>query len=231
MVRIGKIQDKEALRKTLDQVLNQLHDTIMNMDIKRATILLHWLNDWSEKFLTIEKQFDPTKLIKYKRGMIVQAHLGFKVGSEQGGLHYCLIVENNNDIRSPIVMVVPLRSLSNGETPEDINKRFEVFVGYGIFENDIRNAERQIRKYEEMQKSPGLDEDQRSMINKALYKLKKKLDSFNKGSVAIVSQMCTLSKLRIYHPKHKGDELYTFRLSQDKLDEIDKVISNLFLKN
>ena len=58
-----------------------------------------------------EKQFDPKKLIKYRRGNIVSVHLGYNIGSEQGGLHYGLVIDNNNEKSSKVITIIPLRCL------------------------------------------------------------------------------------------------------------------------
>ncbi|MDK2821462.1 MAG: mRNA interferase MazF [Clostridia bacterium] len=42
----------------------------------------HWIPIRNEKFLKKEKDFDPQTLIKYKRGNVVNAHLGYNIGSE-----------------------------------------------------------------------------------------------------------------------------------------------------
>lgn len=184
------------------------------------------------KFLLEEDSFLPETLIRYQRGMIIQAHFGFKVGSEQGGLHYSLVVENNNALRNPVVMVIPLRSLKDGEQPESINDT-EVFLGYGIFRDDIVDVEQRITRLnqaaQKVREAEGNGSKLKS-IEVSIRKYNKKLQSLKKGTVAQINQMCTLSKLRIYHPKFNGDELSSFTLNPIKLDEIDEKITKLYLK-
>lgn len=234
MYKIPKVANDGDIKINIDAVLEQLKNTILKMDFDKAKPLLYWLNDWGGHFLTEEHQFDPEKLIRYERGMVVQAHLGFKVGSEQGGLHYALVVENNNGLGDKVVTVIPLRSLKDKEKPEDVDERFELFLGYGIFKLDIVETENSIVKKEKMLASLTADKINNgkkiTIINKTLVKLKKKLNSLKKGTVAQVGQICCLSKLRIYHPTYKGDELSTVKIESLLLDQIDEIVSRLFLK-
>src|SRR5690625_3814224 len=77
--------------------------------------------------------------------MVVQANFGFKVGSEQGGLHYALIIENYNFKTNKTVMVIALRSLDEDESSDKI-KDNELFLGYGIFKEEIEKIQRKIAK-------------------------------------------------------------------------------------
>jgi len=58
----------------------------------------------------------------------------------------------------------------------------------------------------------------------------KELNNLKKGSVAIVSQIRTISKMRIYEPIKAYHSLSNFILSTDKLNEIDNMIKKLFLE-
>ena len=53
----------------------------------------------------------------------------------------------------------------------------------------------------------------------------------NKGSIALVSQITTISKIRIYDPKTNFDILSKIKLSNENLDLIDAELKKLFLKN
>lgn len=50
----------------------------------------------------------------------------------------------------------------------------------------------------------------------------------NNGSIALVSQITTISKLRIYTPKTNYDALANIKLSNKSLDEIDKKLKELY---
>lgn len=81
-----------------------------------------------------EAEFRPNSLRKYKRGEIIKAHLGYNVGSEEGGLHYCVVVDKCNSVNLPVVTVVPLTSV---KPKTDISKLHptEVYLGNELFTN------------------------------------------------------------------------------------------------
>ena len=63
----------------------------------------------------------------YKRGDIVFAHFGYNIGSELGGKHYAVVVENDNNNASKTVVVVPISSIDNNR--EKPLHSSEVYLG------------------------------------------------------------------------------------------------------
>ena len=64
-----------------------------------------------------------------KRGELYYADLSPVVGSEQGGLHYAIVLDNDNQQSSPVITVVPLSSGQEEDTyPRDI------FLGNELYE-------------------------------------------------------------------------------------------------
>ncbi len=231
-MKINGLKTDEEFKSTLRQVLDELESTIINeLDTKQGRILTYWLNDWNELFLKKEKQFDPKELLKYKRGNIVKAHLGYNIGSEQGGLHYGIVMDINNSKTSNILTIIPLRSLEENESEESIDKRFEVFLGKALLTDKIKYTEGKIkdidRKLEGMKKGT-------SEYNKTIRQKNnniRELKNLNKGSVAIVSQIRTISKMRVYEPLQSYHSLSKFVLDDDNMKEIEKLISKLYIKS
>lgn len=118
--------------KSLEDNLDDLKKIIESKDPKKQQIINQWIETWN-KYLNWESTFDPTKLIYYKRGDIVYAHFGFNVGNEYGGIHYAVVVENDNNNSNGNVMVVPLTSLdrTKGETKETIHSS-EIYLGENL---------------------------------------------------------------------------------------------------
>lgn len=230
-VFITKIKDKKDLNDNIDKVLYQLKNTMLNdLSINTSTKLLYWLNEWGADYLKNENSFDYKQIMRYKRGNIVKVDLGFKIGSEQGGLHYALVLDNYNNKSNKVLMVVPIESLPDNKNPKDIDERYEVFLGYGIFKDDIKYIENKIKKIKFKIKNMQLEEKDMEKENRQLIKLKKELESLNKGSVAQVAQTCALSKIRIYYPIHARDRLSTFILSDDKLRSIENKFNSLYFQ-
>lgn len=233
--------------------LRNLENSTIATENKKANLLSYWLKDYT-KFLQYEDSFDPKRLQKYKRGDIIKVHFGFNVGSEEGGLHYAVVLDVDNHLSSPTVTVIPLTSAKEGQTALRMN---EVSCGDRIYielTNKIDNITNSARN-----KMVNLSE-QLKMINvkttdidviernrqrfqdihremeilkyelKRLKKLKTEVTTMKHGSIALVGQITTISKIRIYDPKGKYDVLHGIRLSDSELDAIDNVIQNLFSK-
>ncbi|MCH5297825.1 MAG: type II toxin-antitoxin system PemK/MazF family toxin [Ruminococcus sp.] len=110
---------------------------IKSLHPKQQHIMVEWLDEWC-KYLSFEKSFVPQKLKFYKRGDIVLAHFGYNIGSELGGTHYAVVVEKDNNKASNTVTVVPLSSLADDKTQEDLHKS-EVYLGK-IFPNSDKQS-------------------------------------------------------------------------------------------
>lgn len=229
-MNIKNFNTYQELEKNLDQVLAELKSTILkDLEFKQAKLLTYWLNDWNEKFLKKEKDFDPKALIKYKRGNVVIAHLGYNIGSEQGGLHYGLVIDKNNDKNSKVITIIPLRSLKENESPEDIEEKFELYLGEALFTNKIIFVENKIKELEKQIKNLSPTSKDYIKCNRKKSNYEKDLMNLKKGSVAIVSQIRTISKMRIFEPIKSYHSLSTFELHPDKLKRIDEMIKKLFI--
>jgi mRNA-degrading endonuclease toxin of MazEF toxin-antitoxin module len=103
-------QKTDALEKSLAA----FKQGIASLGGKQQRIMGEWLEVWG-RYIAYEKTFDPKRLVYYKRGDVVHAHFGYNVGDEIGGAHYAVVVENNNNLSSGIVTVVPISSLEAGK--------------------------------------------------------------------------------------------------------------------
>lgn len=118
MFEIANLKDKENKEELLtfkDKVLDdfkQLLEDLCDTNHKKSALISYWLNDY-KRYLSSEDKFSPKNLVKYKRGTIVKVNLGFNLGNEQGGLHYCVVLNKNDTVNIPILNVVPLSSLKD----------------------------------------------------------------------------------------------------------------------
>lgn len=146
-VKISNRIDRNSIEKNTDSVLLQIKDYILNhINGKQANKLLYWLNDWSAYILPNEKTFSYDSLIKYEQYSLFEANFGFKVGSEAGGLHHGFIIDKDNAKSSKIVMVIPFKSLDEGKTEDDIDKKTEVYLGNKVFMVQIERYKAEIKK-------------------------------------------------------------------------------------
>lgn len=216
-----RIKCSSDIPNAVSEIQRDLYNLLSNETSNRRVTyplskkLLLWLDVWLNRYLPNEQNFEYKNLMIYSRGMVVFANLGFKVGSEEGGLHYALVVENDNATTNKTVTVIPLRSLELTENPLDIDEKHEVFLGYGIFKDEITKAESQLEKTTD------------PMSKRVLLE---RIENYKKGSVALVNQICALSKMRIYCPKNENDELASFKLDSSGLHKVDIIMKRLYTK-
>ena len=205
------------------------------------------MDDWMT-FLDFEPSFSPASLRRYKRGEIVKVHLGFNVGSEEGGLHYAVVLDRNNPLNSPVLTVVPLTSV---KPYTDLSKlhRGSVFLGNELFtslSSKISSLNRIVSEnINELQKiAPDIKTVVRSSDEKLrpaferlekfetelelLQRTRREVAKMKTGSIALVGQIRTISKIRIYDPKTNYDVLSGVKLSNEKLDLIDEEMRLLY---
>lgn len=229
-----------AIQK-IDDYLNSLiecDDPKMN---GKADKLSYWLEDWTT-FLGFEPQFSPRSLRRYKRGEIIKVHLGFNVGSEEGGLHYAVVLDKNNPKSSPVVTIAPLTSVKPQTNIANL-KPGSVFLGNELFTNlsskistTYRHAVEEISLLRQLiddiseATPPEEQEALKARVDAAdkeadlFVRMRSEISKMKHGSIALVNQITTVSKIRIYDPKTDHDILSNIKLSNEKLDLIDKEI-------
>ena len=217
---------KNSLNK-LDSLLSYY---IEQEDYKKVHLLSFWFEDFVMYNLS-EKTFKPKLLKKYKRGSIIKANLGFNVGNEEGGLHYCIVLDKNNAISSGTLTVVPLTSVKENKK---YNELATVNLGDEIYLNLTKICDTMTsnlsEKYKDIWKLPTEKVEQFNNDFKYIKKVEKEISKMKKGSVALVSQITTISKQRIYDPKTNSDVLSKLKVSGSTLDLIDNKFRELFLK-
>lgn len=237
-VYIDNKSSKDSVHNNTKGVFTQFYNTIMNMDYPLANKLLYWLNDWSGYILPNEKNFKYNDLIKYEQYSIFEANFGFNVGSEAGGLHYGVIVDKDNSKSSKILMVIPFKSLDEGETEEDIDSKTEVYLGDKVFEIEVNRQKEKLRKinlklqkYEEKNKEGNYviskDDNYKHLLKKKSY-YETEIAKLSRGTIAQVGQMCLMSKMRIYYPTTTSEKLYGIKLSPENIKKIKEKFNELY---
>lgn len=242
-------EHKDIAIKKLDNYINTLIQS-NNISLNgKADKLSYWLEDYVN-FLEYEPIFTPNSLKRYKRGDILQVHLGYKIGSEEGGLHYAVVLEQENSIHSPVITVLPLTSIKsnkdlNNLRPTELNLGCEIYnqlnnkIKSKSAELDIKLKNLRDAKTSLASDNPAFDilSEQISLeldavINdiKLINKMNIEISKMKKGSIALINQITTISKIRIYDPKKTFDVLHGIRLKSEQLDLIDNAIKNFFLK-
>ena len=185
-------------------------------EYKISDLLAYWINDFAN-YHDEEKTFDNSKLITFKRGSIIKANLGFNVGHEMDGLHYCIVLDKFDNPKNGTLNVIPLTSKKNKKYPMsslDLGDEF-----YSIL-NNFYNKQLEIlsKKYENIFSLSGKEAKQFISDFEYVRKINKELSKMKKGSVVLVNQITTISKQRIYD----DDILKKVKLSKNSLDLLDK---------
>ena len=120
---------KKAIRK-LNQLLEDYISSGNQDSLKKVDLLSYWIEEYAS-YIQYEKTFDYKRLKSYKRGDIIKVNFGFNVGSEYGGLHYAIVLNNNNARNSPVVTVIPLTSFIDGDELHND----DVFLGNEIYKS------------------------------------------------------------------------------------------------
>ena len=243
------IKHKDRALASLDSYLTSLIQSNNNDLNGKADKLSYWLEDYS-RYLSFETSFNPSSLKRYKRGDIIQVHLGYRLCSEEGGLHYAVVLDKANNIHSPVITVVPLTSIKPNKDLSRL-KPTEILLGDTIYQQMYDKAKNKSQELNAAlsQVEDGLNHlpsdnpsykfllDELEQKLKEIHtditfydKLKQQINGMKKGSIALVNQITTVSKIRIYDPKTSRDILGGIRLSSEKLDLIDQCIKNNYIK-
>lgn len=210
-----------------------LHDLELLLDrykgTKRASLLASWFSEYAH-YIKQEETFKPQFLKRYKRGEIVHVNLGYRIGNEEGGPHYAIVLDKNNSPYSDVLLVLPL---SSKKTTTKLN-RYTIDLGNEIYE---RLQEKYLKKFRKSIKDVDahLNESDHTVTFSVLIdtseadKVQKEIDSMKEGSIALVSQITTVSKMRIIKPLRTTDALSGICVSSGTLDKIDGKIQELYI--
>ena len=164
-----------------------------------------------KKCLRSEKDFNPTNLKTYKRGDIIKVNLGFNIGSELGGLHYCVVIDKKNNRNSPVITVIPLSS----QKTDKINKN-SIMLGNEIYNKLVEKS----NKYTLNQRIAGITPH--SDINpKFLSVTMNRNKYFLRFDDGVKQTNLSLDDMK------KFEEFYPRKMEQDKIGEIFSNIDNL----
>lgn len=250
--------DKRKIIDNKNEAINKINEYLDNCIIqddvhaKKANLLSYWLKDYF-RYIEQEETFNSSYLKEYYRGDIIKVNLGFNVGNEEGGLHYCVVLDKKNAKSYSTLTVVPLSSIKNSTKPN----KTSVFLGEEIYNSLVDKCNDLIEKgqneihilNQEIQELKVLPEDTEeekivkeyriSVLDEKLdanqenleliLKINDELSQMKKGTIALVNQITTISKQRIYNPKKELDILSGIKLSDEKMALIDEKIKKLYI--
>lgn len=151
---------------------------------------------------------------------------------ELGGLHYCIVLNKDDKTSFGTLNVIPLTSIKENKTYYDntINLGDEIYtILYNKFQKKFNDtfdklssiSNNKVENYEdikdELEQIPALSQEL-----EFLKKFENEISKMKKGSIALLNQITTISKQRIYYPKTSKDLLSGLHLSNSSLDLLDK---------
>lgn len=194
-------------------------------EYKKSDLLAYWIHDFSE-YHDEERTFNITKSGMYSRGDVIKVNLGFNIGNELGGLHYCIVLDKFDNPKNGTLNVIPLTSKKD-------NKKYSksaIDLGNEIFDilNELysKEIEKLSDKYQDIWSLPAEKVEQFTSDFEYVKKIKDEISKMKVGSIALINQITTISKQRIFD----DDILRRVRLSKDSLDLLDKNIIKYFTK-
>lgn len=250
--------DKKKIIDNKNEAINKINEYLDNCIIlddkhaKKANLLSYWLKDFF-RYIEQEETFNSSYLKEYSRGDIIKVNLGFNVGNEEGGLHYCVVLDKKNAKSYSTLTVVPLSSLKDTTK----SHKTSVFLGEEIYNNLVKKCndliyqgqkevdiikqeiqylkdlpenteeEQIIKKYKISALNDKLTANQENL--ELIFKINEELSQMKKGTIALVNQITTISKQRIYNPKKDLDILSGIKLSDEKMALIDEKLKKLYV--
>lgn len=265
---------KEAIKK-LNKLLESYINDSTGKYLKKANLLSYWIKDYT-RMISFEESFEPTRNIAYKRGNIVNLNFWFNIGSEYGGLHYGIVLDNNNHHSSPVITIIPLTSVKDSKRihensvylgneiykslrikhdtiydsckieREELGQTLDYFSSLiKITEETFNNLSKQItteskeqnliKLYQYLDEAnkmkENLEKKQRHVIDQLnhLEKIDDEILNMKMGSVALVNQITTISKIRIFDPRNLKGVLAGVSLSSESMEKINQKLKELYV--
>lgn len=225
-----KLKNNVILHK--DNSLNRLNFSFLKhielSEYKKSELLAYWIHDFAE-YHDEERTFNIAKSGIYSRGDVIKVNLGFNIGNELGGLHYCIVLNKYDNTRNGALNIIPLTSRKD-------NKKYDsssVNLGkelYNIFQCKIEKEKLKLQEIlVELEKIENVSINIQNTIEKEqkyIAKMEKEIGKMKKDSIALINQISTISKQRIF----KDTVRRNVKISNASLDLIDKQIIKFFTK-
>ena len=96
-----KLKNNTIIHK--DNSLNRLDLSFIKhielSEYKKSDLLAYWIHDYAI-YHDEERTFDIPKSGVFSRGDVIKVNLGFNIGNELGGLHYCVVLTKYDNTRN-----------------------------------------------------------------------------------------------------------------------------------
>lgn len=256
---------KQAIRKLNNLLETYISDGRIDL-LKKAHLISYWLENFTT-YVSAEDNFDSSRLLRYRRGDVLRINFGFNVGKELGGMHFAVVIDNDNKRNADVLTVIPLSSTDGRivhsrnvdlgtelfvkitdvqnklftETEERLSNATEnakLFTSAVELLKNVDAAEKASPEFKNKLKEV-LDyksqmESEKDLLEKQIANLERnnrEIQKLKSGSMAVINQITTVSKQRIYTPKRSEDFLYGISLSPTAMDKINEKLKELYIFN
>lgn len=234
---LKNIENKECLIKSIEKLVGDYKSLLCayadkEETYKRAALLYYWLRDY-RNYISNEKAFSSKYLPCYRRGNIINVNFGFNLGSELGGLHYAVVLADSTQ-SNPTVVVAPITSYKAGRKI----RKDELFIDDRLFLQLKSKQDALIQTEKALLKSlndfPECNDAMKNRISSImknidqLQNIKHKINTLKHGSIIKMSQIRTISKMRIVDPTTPTDVFYNVSLPSKDLNAIDEKLISLY---
>lgn len=206
--------------------LNQSFNTHIEFgEYKKSNLLAYWIKDFAV-YHDQERTFDCSKSGVFSRGDVIKVNLGFRIGHELGGVHYCAVWTKYDNLKNGTLIVIPLTSMKNNKkySLQSVNLGDELYSAFSLnLHKEKEKLNNILEKFDSIPKSiqNDIEKEKRYIKN-----LEEELSKMKTNSIALVEQITTVSKQRIYN-----DVLVKkARLSNKSMDLIDENIIKYLTK-
>lgn len=197
-------------------------------EYKKSELLAYWIHDYAV-YHDEERTFDISKSGVFQRGEVIKVNLGFNIGNELGGMHYCVVLSKYDNTRNGALNVIPL-------TSKKANKRYDyscVNLGDELYTIFLDKIKKKKQKLQQIMDRLDRIEDIPLRIKKEMDKekvyietMQNQIEKLKQDSIVLINQITTISKQRIFY----DDVFKKVRISNNSLDLIDKQIIKSFTK-
>ena len=197
-------------------------------EYKQIHLLAYWIRDFAE-YHDEEKAFNIAKSGIYSRGDVIKVNLGFNIGNELGGLHYCIVLNKYDNTKNGALNVIPLTSRKDGKKYDSssVNLGKEL---YNIFQKKIEKEKQKLQQIlDKLEKIDDVPINIQNIIGKEkkyIEKMEDEISKMKQDSIALINQITTVSKQRIF----KDTLRRNVKLSNTSLNLIDEQIIKYFTK-
>lgn len=197
-------------------------------EYKKSELLAYWIHDYAV-YHDEERTFDISKSGVFQRGEVIKVNLGFNIGNELGGMHYCVVLSKYDNTRNGALNVIPL-------TSKKANKRYDyscVNLGdelYTIFLDKIKKKKQKLQqimdRLDRIEDIPLRIKNEMDKEKVYIETMQNQIEKLKQDSIVLINQITTISKQRIFY----DDVFKKVRISNNSLDLIDKQIIKSFTK-